>query len=207
VAAEFVVVYGQQFVVVHDLGKVRGTYRAHLALLVVMVVDALVEAYSGLHDRFDVDGIVFSAGELRALHDYCDYVLVAEYGAAAAAPRLLEPDGFSAYVIEAEVEPDDVARLRRHTCGDDGYRALVLFVLRKVVVELLGNVVRVVVFEGRLEYLDFIVVAVDENYDRPVGLALDLKRVEARELEEGAEVSPCVAVVGLFRGRGEEYGV
>ncbi len=73
--------------------------------------------------------------------------------------------------------------------------------------EFLGNIVCVVVFEGRFEHLYFIVVPVDKNYNGPVGLALDLKGVEARELEEGTEVSPCIAVVGLFRGRGEEYGV
>ena len=84
-----------------------------------MVVNALVKAYSGLHDRFDVYGIIFQARELGAFYDYCSNVLVAEYRAAAAASCLLEPYGLPADVIEAEVETYNIARLCSHACRND----------------------------------------------------------------------------------------
>ena len=73
--------------------------------------------------------------------------------------------------------------------------------------ELLRDGVGVYILKRGLEYLYLVVVAVDKDDYGTVSLALQLKRVEARELEEGGEIAAGVAVIGLLGGGGEEHGV
>ncbi|MPN54592.1 hypothetical protein SDC9_202263 [bioreactor metagenome] len=115
-ASVLVVVYWKQFIVVHDLGKVCCSSGTHLALVVVMVVNAFVETYSGLHDRFNVNGIIFYSGELCAFYDNCSNILVAKDSPAAAATCLLQSYCFSADIIEAEIESYYIAGPCGHSC-------------------------------------------------------------------------------------------
>ena len=207
VASELVVVDRKKVVGVHYLHKVRRSDRAHLALLVVEVVDALVDARAAALDGLHVHRVVLEAREVRALHYERRDVLVPEHGAAAAASGLLQTNGLAAHVVEAEVHSAPVARAGRHARRNDGYRAFVRLVLREILVKVLRHGVGVRVLERGLVNGYLVIVAVDENYDGTVGLALELQSVEAGELEERREISARVAVVGLLSRRGKEYGI
>ena len=207
VAPELVVVDRQEVVGVHNLSKVCRSDRAHLALFVVEVVDALMEARAGALYRLDVDGVVLQPCEMRAFHDKRADVLVPENRAAAAASGLLQAHGLAAHVVEAEVHSRPVARARRHAGGDDGNRALIGFVLCEILVELFRHGVGVGVLQVGFIYCYLVLVAVDVDDDGAVRLPLELHRVEARELQERREISAGVAVISLLRRGREEDGI
>jgi len=155
----------------------------------------------------EVGGVVFYTREAAFADDKGEDALVPEDGAAASPAGLLESGGFSAGVVEADVEGAPVAVLGGPAGGDGGDGGQVVFVCGEGMVEGLGDVVGVALIRGGGIDADRSFVAVDGDDHVLRGLALHGKGVEAGGLEVGAEVASGVAVVGLLREGREEDGV
>ena len=84
--------------------------------------------------------------------------------------------------------------------GDDGDVLFVDLARREVFVQRFGDGIGVFIpRDVGLEDPYLAVVAVDEDDDLAVCLALKLEGVETGELEQRSEITAGVAVVGLFR--------
>ncbi len=201
------VVHRQQIVGVHDFHDVGGAVAAHHALHRVVLADLLVQLDARLRDRLEVGRVVEIALHLGTAADERLDPLVAEHGADPATARLLQADAAAAPVVPGEVQHADQAVVGRRAGTDDGHVGEVLLVLGIHVGEDLGEHVGVQGLVRRLLDPDDPLLAVDEEDDLPVGLALQFEGVEARELEQRAEVAADVAVdrdLGLRRQRDDQ---
>ena len=180
VAAELEVVGRQQVVVVHDLDQVRGAHAAHLVLLVVQLDDLFVDALAHGADALEVGRVVGVGPHAGVADDDRLDLLVAQHGADAAAARLLDARLAPLGIVPAHVEAADAGVLAALPGRHHRHVAPVGFALRVHLGELIGERVGVNPFQRRFFDGHAAGVAVDEDDDIVISLALDFERIPAR---------------------------
>ena len=192
--AELEVVRRQKIVLVHDLSQVGGADLAHAALLVVERDDLAVKPQAGLLQGGEIGRIVRHGVEAGVSHDEGLDLLVSQHGAQPAAPGLLEPGDLPTLIVEREIEAAQVGVFGPLAGGHGGDVLSVLLVAGEHVHHLLGQKVAVHFLVRGFENADPSFVAVDEDDDVLLRLALHLQGVEAGELEVRTEIATDVAV-------------
>ena len=129
--------------------------------------------------------VVVAAHVAEAHHNRLD-LLVAEHASRAAAPGLLDAGFLAAHgVIPANVEAADARVFAALPGRDHRYVAPVRFALRVHLGQLLADQVRINRFQRSLFDGHAAGVAVDQDDDVLVGLALDLERIQTGKLQKG----------------------
>ena len=194
VRAELEVVGRQQVIVIHDLDQVCGAHAAHLVLLVVQLDDLLVDALADGADALEISRVVGVGPHAGVADDDRLDLLVAQHGADAAAAGLLDARLAALGVVPAHVEAADARVLTALPGRHHRHVAPVRFTLRVHLGELIGEWIGVNPFQRRFLDGHMAGVAVDEDDDILVSLALDFERIPARKLQQRAEVAAHVAI-------------
>ena len=144
---------GRRSYVVHDLHEVGGALLAHLALGVVVHDYLAVQLEADALDLGGVGRVVEVRPDAAETADQGPDLLVAQNGAYAATPGLLDADALTPLVVKAEVEDAHRGVVGTASRAHHGDRLQVLLIPCKCVGEFLGQEVGIVL-EARRGFVE-----------------------------------------------------